>query len=336
MRLANPEFLWLLLLIPLGALFYWFTHYRKISLMKKLVDRNLWSKIYNGYSPTRGWIRALLWFTALFFLIAAVIDPQIGTKTRKLKRKGVDIVVALDVSRSMLATDIPPSRLKKAKYLIQEMIEMLQGDRIGLIAFAGIAHPQCPLTIDYAAASLFLRQSDIGLMPVQGTAIGDAIRIAEKMFKTEEKKYKVLIIFSDGEDLETNPVEAAKEAAEKGIVIYTVGVGTPQGGPIPLKKNGQIAFKKDKSGKIVVTRLSDATLREIADIGNGIYINVDSGRAGLERIYKAISEMQKKDLGERVFSDYEDRFQGFALMALLFLIIFELIAPASPEGREDV
>jgi Ca-activated chloride channel family protein len=156
------------------------------------------------------------------------------------------------------------------------------------------------------------------------------------MFKTEEKKYKVLIIFSDGEDLETNPVEAAKEAAEKGIVIYTVGVGTPQGGPIPLKKNGQIAFKKDKSGKIVVTRLSDATLREIADIGNGIYINVDSGRAGLERIYKAISEMQKKDLGERVFSDYEDRFQGFALMALLFLIIFELIAPASPEGREDV
>jgi len=206
---------------------------------------------------------------------------------------------------------------------------MLEGDRVGLIAFAGISHPQCPLTIDYAAANLFLRQIDTGLIPVQGTAIGDAIRLAKKMFKSEEKKYKVLIIFSDGEDMESEPLAAAKEAAREGVVIHSVGIGTTQGAPIPT---GTKSFKKDKSGTVVISKLFDATLREIAIAGNGKFINVDSGTAGLESIYEAVKGMQKKDLGSREFSDYEDRFQGFALFALILFIFSDFIPERSKKS----
>jgi len=334
-RLANPEFLWALLALPAIAVLIWWTHYQKIKTMKRIVDSGLWSKMLPEYSAVRGMIRSALWLLAFLFLIFAIVDPQIGTRTQKVQRKGVDIIVALDVSRSMLAQDIPPSRMQKAKYQIRQMIEMFQGDRVGLIAFAGLAHPQCPLTVDYAAAVLFLRQMDAQLIPVQGTAIGDAIRLAGKMFKSEEKKYKVLILFSDGEDLETEPLDAARDLAEKGVIIHAVGVGTTQGGPIPYKSGVQTRFKKDKSGAVVITKLADDTLREIAQIGDGLYINVDSGTSGLEKIYKEINSMQKKDLGEREFSEYEDRFQGFALMALLLLVLWELISRSGRKQRRE-
>ena len=330
MRLANPEFLWFLLLVPVLIIFIWWTHKLKLKAMRQMVGNELWPVMFAGYKSKRGVFKNILWIAGLLFLIFALVDPQIGTKTEEVKRKGVDIVVALDVSLSMKANDIPPSRLAKAKYQVQKLIEMLEGDRIGLISFAGMAHPQCPLTIDYAAATLFLRQMDPDLLPVQGTAIGDAIKLANKMFNSEEKKFKVLIVFSDGEDLESDPLKAAKEAAAEGTVIHTIGVGTLQGAPIPL---GTKSFKKDKSGKVVITKLSDNTLRELAIIGNGKYVSVDSGTAGLESIYDAVRKMQEKDLGAREFSDYEDRFQGFALFALFLFIGAELIPEKATNGK---
>lgn len=326
MRLANPQYLWLLILLPVLALFLWWAHRRKLKAMRELIGESLWGSIFPGYNSFRNAIKNFLWLTGILFLIVAIVDPQIGTRTEKIKRKGVDVIVALDVSLSMQAEDIPPSRLEKAKYQIQKLISMMEGDRVGLIAFSGMAHPQCPLTLDYAAANLFLRQMDTDIIPVQGTAIGDAIRTAQKMFKSDEKKYKVLIIFSDGEDLESDPLSAARDAAKSGVIIHAVGVGTPSGGPIPIGKN---SFKKDKQGKIVITRLSDMTLRGIAGVGDGLYVNVDSGTAGLEKIYDAVRNMQKKDLGSREFSDYEDRFQGFALIALLLFLVAELIPERS-------
>jgi Ca-activated chloride channel family protein len=320
-KYANPEYAWLFLLVPVVALMIWLTHRRKLRMMQLLVgNTSLHQHLFRGYSSALNRWRYFLLLAALFFLVIAMVNPQIGTRTEQIKRKGVDVIVALDVSASMATRDLVPSRLDKAKYQVQSFIDLLQGDRIGLIAFAGLAHPQCPLTVDYAAAQLFLRQTTMEMMPVQGTAIGDAIRLAMKMFQSEEKKYKVLLIISDGEDLETDPLEAAIEAAEKGIIIHSVGVGTTRGAPVPVK-SGSNTLKKDKSGQIVVSKLIDKTLLEIADKTGGIYVNVQSGISGLEKIYAEISNMQKREFAGREFSEYEDRYQGFLLIAIVFLLI---------------
>ncbi len=296
--------------------------------MKRFGHLEILKKMMPGYQRTRVIWKAILFIAAYVFLVIALANPQIGTRLEEVKREGVDIMVAMDVSLSMKAEDIAPNRLEKAKHEVLQLIDILEGDRIGLVAFAGIAHVQCPLTLDYAAAKLFLRMMDTDLIPQPGTAIGEAIETAIKGFNSRERKYKVLILITDGEDHESDPLEAAEKAAQEGIIIYTIGLGSTQGVPIPVydRYGNQSGFKKDRDGNVVTTTLDVNTLQKIAYTTNGKYYISTAGEAELEDIYDEISQMEKKELTSRQFAQYEDRFQIFIAIALV-IFIFETIIP---------
>jgi len=327
-RLAHPEYLYLYLLIPLFVLFFVWTGHQRKKLLSRLGDPELIGKLTASVSvKKRRWKRSLL-ILSLCFLILALADPQIGTKLQKVKRKGVDIFVALDVSKSMLAEDVAPNRLEKAKHEIARFIDQLQGDRIGLIAFSGISFVQCPLTLDYAAAKLFLKDMDTDMIPVPGTAIAEAIKTADRSFVTKELKHKVLILITDGEDHEGDAVKAAKEAAKDGVVIYTIGIGSPAGAPIPVFDNygNKVGYKKDRNGQVITTKLDVVTLQKIAFETNGKFHISSTGESELDKIYAEISKMEKKELSSRQFSQFEDRFQIFLLISLILFLAELLIS----------
>jgi Ca-activated chloride channel family protein len=261
-------------------------------------------------------------FFAFTSLVIAIANPQIGTKYEKVKRSGVDVMIALDVSKSMLAEDIKPSRLDRSKQFISRFIERLQNDRIGLIVFAGKAYLQMPITIDYSAAKLFLRNINTEMVPTQGTAIAEAIQLAINAFDAKDKKHKVLVIITDGENHEGNVLEMAEEATQQGIVIYTVGVGSPKGAPIPIYRNGiQADFKRDKEGNIILSKLNETALQQLAVKGDGKYFRLSAGSQEIESIISEISGMEKKDFEESIFTDYEDQFQYFILLSIVLLVI---------------
>jgi Ca-activated chloride channel family protein len=295
----------------------------KENLLKRFGHLDMIKKMMPGFSRGRVIWKAALFILAYTLLIVALADPQIGQTVEEVKREGVDIIVALDVSLSMMAEDISPNRLEKAKYEVSKLIDILEGDRIGLVAFAGMAHVQCPLTLDYSAAKLFLRMMDVDLIPQPGTAIGDAIRESMKAFNQKERKHKVLILITDGEDHESKPIEAAEEAAAEGIKIFTIGLGSPQGVPIPMydRYGNPAGFKKDRQGNVVTTKLDVTTLQTIAFNTGGEYYISTAGETELRKIYEKINEMEKKELTSKQFSQYEDRFQIFIILALLVLII---------------
>jgi Ca-activated chloride channel family protein len=250
-------------------------------------------------------------------------NPQFGSKLEEVKRKGVDIIVALDVSNSMLCEDIRPSRLERAKQALSRLLDKLQNDRIGIIVFAGEAYVQLPITTDYGAAKLFLPGIEPDMIPTQGTAIGSAIDMAVKSFTGNDKRNKALIIITDGENHEDNAVEAVKNAAENGIITYTIGMGSPDGGPIPVYHNGvQVDFKKDQSGTTVITKLDEAMLREIAANGKGEFVRATNSDDGLSLILDKVNKIDKKEFGSKVYTEYEDKFQYF-LAAGLIILIFE-------------
>jgi Ca-activated chloride channel family protein len=263
----------------------------KENLLRRFGHLDMIKKMMPGFSRARVIWKAALFILAYIFLIIAMADPQIGQTVEEVKREGVDIIVALDVSMSMMAEDISPNRLEKAKYEVSKLIDILEGDRIGLVAFAGMAHVQCPLTLDYSAAKLFLRLMDVNLIPQPGTAIGDAIREATKAFNQKERKHKVLILITDGEDHESKPIEAADEAAAEGIKIFTIGLGSPQGVPIPLydKYGNPAGFKKDRDGNVVTTKLDVTTLQTIAFNTGGEYYISTAGETELKKIYEKIN-----------------------------------------------
>ena len=260
---------------------------------------------------------------AFAFLILSLARPQIGTKLTMTKRRGVDVMIAIDTSLSMLTQDIKPDRLEKAKLEIASLIDKLKGDRVGIMTFAGDSFVQCPLTLDYDAAKMFLSIIKVGMMPKPGTAIGDAIRTATGSFIKKERRYKVLILLTDGEDHETKPVEAAREARKQGVIIYTIGIGTKNGEPIPIvdKKGNIIGHKKDKDGNVVMSRLDQLTLQKIALVTDGKYYHATPGEFELDKIYDAINKMEKKELSNRLFTQYEDRFQYFLGIVLILLSI---------------
>ncbi len=285
-------------------------------------------KMMPGFQKSRVIWKSVLFILGYIFLILAMADPQIGTRLEEVKRKGVDIMIALDVSLSMHAEDVAPNRLEKAKHEVSGLIDILQGDRVGLIAFAGMAHVQCPLTLDYAAAKIFLRDMDTDLIPQPGTALDDAIAKAIRSFDTKDRKHKVLILITDGEGHEGKPLERAKEAAKEGIVIYTIGIGSPEGVPIPVyDRNGRPAgYKKDREGNVVTTKLDVETLQKIAFETNGKYYISSGGESELKKIYAEINKMDKKELKAKRFTQYEDRYQYFVLLALLFFL-WETVLP---------
>jgi len=331
LKFENPEFLHLLWGVPVILFFFIWVIKHKNKLIARFGKLESLQKMMKQYSVRKRNLKILLILLSYIFFVIAIANPQIGTKLEDVKREGIDIVVALDVSRSMLAEDIKPNRLQKAKHELSQLVDLLQGDRIGLVAFAGIPHVQCPLTLDYSAAKLFLNILDVNLIPQPGTAVGAAIETAVKVFKSEERKHKVLILITDGESHESDPVEAAKEAEQQGVIIYTIGIGSPQGVPIPVydSRGRQAGFKKDRSGSVVTTKLDVVTLQKIAYQTGGKFFQASTGEAELDEIYKEISELEKKELTSRQFSQYEDRFQIFLAIGLILLLIEILI----PEKR---
>src|SRR5579862_2069427 len=321
-KFAHPEYLLALAALPLLAIaYFWAARSRKRALARLGSIAMLDRLIPVSAGKKRG-IKFILVFLAVSFLVLGVANPEIGTKLENVQRQGVDIFIALDVSLSMKCEDIKPSRLENAKREISEMLDKLQEDRIGLIVFGGDSYLQLPLTTDYDAARLMLSSIDVDVVPVPGTAIGSAIRLAKESFVAGEKRHKVIIVITDGENHEDDAVAAAKEAAADGDVVHTIGMGSPQGGPIPLYQNGQqIGFKKDSDSSIVVTKLDESALQEIAAAGGGKFLRGNNEQSQLDVLVKDIQSMEKKEFGEKVVTEFEDRFQYFLVPALVLMIL---------------
>jgi len=325
-RFAYPYMLYALALIPVFWVLHFLLMQRKRRIMSRIGDPEVVSRLMGGVSDARKRIKFLFFSLAWASLVVGAADPQVGSRMENVKRKGIDMVIALDVSNSMLAEDIKPNRLERSRQAISRLIGKLEGDRLGMVVFAGKAYMQMPITTDYAAARLMLSTVNTDLIPVQGTAIGDAIELASESFDDNDHQ-KAIIVITDGENHQGDAVEAAKKAAEKGIIVYTIGMGLPDGGPIPVFQGGrQTGFKKDKQGNTIVTRLNDEMLSEIAAAGNGIYVRANNSRAGLDRVFKEINALEKSEIESRVFSDYEHRFQYFLALAVLFLLTELLIS----------
>ncbi len=322
-QLAHPTYLYLLALIPVVVLLFWWAARKRKHMLNQLGDSKLIARLTNSLDSGRRRTKQMLLVLAIAFLVVGLADPQMGTRLEEVKRQGVDIFIALDVSKSMLAEDVPPNRLERAKHEVLQFMNQLQGDRIGLIPFAGIAFVHCPLTLDYEAAKIFLKEISPDLLPLPGTAISEAIETANRSFVAREKKHKVLIIITDGEDHEADPVAAAKKARENGVVIYTIGIGSTKGAPIPEydARGNRIGYKRDKNGQIVTTRLNPTVLQEIAEAGGGKFYIATGHQNELQKIYADIARMEKKELGMREYTQFEDRFQPFLLIAFILLLI---------------
>ena len=323
MHWGMPVYLNLLLLVPILIIFFIFAGISKRKKIKNFGDIALIEKLSVSKSAAKDRMRKVLIVIAVSFLILALARPQIGARLTMAKRYGVDMLVAIDTSSSMLARDIKPDRIEKAKLEISSLIDKLKGDRVGIMTFAGDSFVQCPLTLDYGAAKMFLSVIEPNMMPRPGTAIGNAVKTAIKAFTKKERKHKVLILLTDGEDHDTDPIGAAREAKKEGIVIYTIGIGTEKGEPIPIvDETGRISgYKKDAKGKVVMTRLDEETLRKMALITDGGYYRATSAGFELDKIYDEISRMEKKELSDRLFTQYEDRFQYFLGIAFILLCV---------------
>lgn len=321
-KFAHPGYLYLLAILPLLlGLFYWASRIRRKNL-ENFGNTALLGRLMPFASRNKMSLKFLIAFAGFAFIILGLANPQIGTKMEDVKREGVDIVIALDVSNSMKAEDIKPNRLESAKQEISHMIDKFQNDRLGLIVFAGESYLQLPLTTDYSAARLILSTVDVDVVPIPGTAVGSALKLAMKSFAAAEKKHKVVIIISDGENHEDDAISAAKEASEEGAVVHTIGMGSPEGVPIPVYQNGvQTGFRKDQEGNTVVTRLDEQALRQIAEAGSGLYIRATNQQDELGAIFKEVQSMEKKEFGAKMFTEYEDRFQYFLGVALFLLLL---------------
>jgi len=321
-RFSHSEYLYILILIPVFIGFYWLLQINRKKLINQFGDYELIKTLMPSASFLKGWYKIIIFSFAAFFVILGLAGPQFGSKLTEVKRKGIEIIIALDVSNSMLAQDIEPNRLERAKQAISRLVDKLTDDRLGLIVFAGDAYVQLPITNDYISAKMFLTSITPGIVPKQGTAIGSAISLAASSFSPQTEASKVIIIISDGENHEDNPEEAAQRAAEQGIIINTIGIGSPQGAPIPANlRDGQPSFWKDKDGNVVVTKLDEETLSKVAVIGNGKYIRATNMQLGLMPLFDEINKMQKAELKEKIYSEYDDQFQYFFGAAFILLLI---------------
>ena len=321
-RLENIEYLYALGVIPLLVLIYVLNRAWRKNALKKFGEMDILTFMMPDVSNVKPIQKFLLFLCAIFFLIVGLINPQMGSKLEEVKREGSDIIICLDVSNSMKAEDFKPNRLEKAKQAIEKLIDKLNNDRLGIIVFAGEAYVQLPITTDYAAAKLFLENIDCDAVQAQGTVISSAIETAEQSFGTEEGKNKAIIVISDGESHDDDAIAAAHAAAEKGTVIHTIGIGSPEGSPIPIYKNKvQTGFRKDREGNTVVTKLNEGALEEIAAAGNGVYIRASQGEIGLLSLQERIGKMEKKTFDSKMYTDYEDWFWLFISIALFLLIL---------------
>lgn len=316
-------YFYLLAIIPVMALAFFFLQVWKTRTQKQFAEAKLLRKLAPNKSRFKSSLKLMFLLLGLSFLIVGLVNPKIGTKLETVKREGVDIVFAVDVSKSMLAEDIAPNRLEKAKRLVSEIINQLASDRIGIIAYAGQAYPQLPITTDYGAAKMFLQSMNTDMLSSQGTAIDAAIDLASTYYNDEEQTNRVLFVVSDGEDhSERSTIGAVEKATESGIQIFTVGVGKSKGAPIPIKRNGVVeSLKKDNQGEVVITKLNETVLLEIAEEGNGAYIDGTNTEKAVEFIKDQLDQMDKKEFEAKQFAEYKDQFQWFLAIGLFFLFL---------------
>jgi len=335
-RFAHPDFLYLLFLLPAAILLFVINEIRKKKALKRLGDINLVSGLVPELSGIRPVIKFGLQLIALLAGVIMLARPQFGSKIEDVKKQGVEVIIALDVSNSMLAEDIQPDRLTRAKQAISRLVDDLDNDKIGLIVFAGDAYIQIPITTDYISAKMFLSAINPNMVPKQGTAIGAAINLAEKSFSPGEGKSKAIIIITDGENHEDDPVKDAEDAAKAGIVIHTVGIGSTDGVPIPFTINGKKDYLKDVDGNTVVTKLDEEILKKIALSTNGNYVRANNSNIGLDEIFAQIKKMKKQDLESKMFTEYNDQFQIFAAIALFLLIADFIIMDRKNRRLADI
>lgn len=336
MRFAEPIHFALLLGVLCVAIFLFWAISRKKKILARFGDLPLILRTAPYISFARQRTKAVLLILGLTFVVVALARLQFGTHLEMLRREGIDIIVALDVSNSMLAQDMKPNRLEKAKQELRSIIDRLKGDRIGLIAFAGEAFVQCPLTLDLGTARMLLQVMDNQSVSIQGTSLSAAIQVAQKSFESQEKKHKVLVVLTDGEDFGGSVDQAAEEARNDGIKIYTVGIGNPAGEPIPVldRQGNQVGFKKDENGEVIMTKLDEATLRKLSLATGGKFYNASAGEMELDKIFDDIAGMEKKELEGTLVTKYDDRYQWPLLFALVLLVI-EFFVPErkKPQGN---
>ena len=318
-RFANPDYLYLLLLVPVIIMLFIANVIRRRKALKRLGDLNLVGKLIPEMSGTRPVVKIILQVTAFVGAIIMLARPQFGSRMEDVKKQGVEVIIALDVSNSMLAEDIQPDRLTRAKQAITRLIDNLDNDRIGLIVFAGDAYTQIPVTTDYISAKMFLATIGPEMVPKQGTSIGAAISLGVRSFSPGEGKSKAMIIITDGENHEDDPLAAAQEAAKAGIVIHTIGIGSTEGVPIPVagyKKD----YLRDVEGNTVISKLDEEILKKIAVAASGSYVRASNSNLGLDEVFGQIKKMKKEEMESKMFTEYDDQFRIFAALALIVLL----------------
>lgn len=332
LRFQHSEYLYgLLLLIVIILAFISVLAWKRRSV-KKIGDKDLVRSLFMGYSIRFRNLKFWLLFFAFAFMVIGAANLQLGSKMEKITRKGVDVIIALDMSNSMRAEDVQPSRLARAKQLVNMLLDKMTNDRVGLVVFAGNAYLQMPLTVDYSAARMYLQSATPGMLPTQGTAIDRAIELSQQSFNQKERKHKAIILISDGEGWDNDAIAAAKKAHDNGIVVNTVSVGTEQGAPIKMPDG---SYLKDDKGNVVITKMDDKLLKGIAAEGNGLYEHLDNTDAAADNLIQKLDSMQKKEFGENMFSDYLSYFQYFLGIGLLLLLL-EFFIPETKKKKSEI
>lgn len=321
-RLEEPRYFYLLAIIPAMIVIFLLVFWWKKRTQRKFSDAALLKKLAPNSSPFKANLKLVMLLISIAFLIISLVNPKMGSKLETVKREGVDVVFALDVSKSMLAEDIAPNRLEKAKQIISKIIDNLGSDRVGVIVYAGNSYPLLPITTDHAAANMFLQNANPDMVSSQGTAINEALELAKTYYNNDEQTNRFLIIISDGEDHQEETKQIAQNLANEGVKIYTIGVGTEKGGPIPMRLNGaMIGYKKDDKGETVITKRNLDILENIADVGNGKYLDGNITENPVNEITDIITNAQKSEFETKQFSDYKDQFQWFLAIAIFFLFL---------------
>ncbi len=322
-RFEEPSYLYFLLLLPLLLVFYLYSNYHRRKAIRKFGDPELLKQLMPAASKYRPDVKFSLVLVAIGLFAVLLARPQFGSKLETVKRQGVEVIIALDISNSMLAEDVQPSRLQKAKRLVAQLVDKMQNDKVGMIVFAGDAFTQLPITSDYISAKMFLETIDPSLISKQGTAIGAAINLATRSFTPQEGVGRTIIVITDGENHEGGVIEAARAAVEKGIQVNVLGVGMPEGAPIPIM--GTNDYRRDRDGNVVVTCLNEQMCQEIAKTGNGIYVRVDNTNNAQKAIDKEINKMAKADVETQVYTEFNEQFQAVAWIIFLLLLAELLI-----------
>lgn len=321
-KIEEPIYFYALAIIPVMIVIFLLVLWWKKRTQKKFASSDLLEKLAPNKSTFKSTLKLIMLVLVISFLVISLTNPKMGSKLQTVKREGVDIVFALDVSKSMLAEDIAPNRLEKAKQIIARIIDNLGSDRVGVIIYAGNAYPLLPITTDHAAANMFLQNANPDMVSSQGTAINEALELAKSYYNNDEQTNRFLVIISDGEDHQEETKQMAQNLSNDGVKVYTVGVGTDNGGPIPMRESGtMIGYKKDRTGETVITKRNTSVLQEIADIANGRYIDGNFTETPVDEISEILTNAQKSEFETKQFADYKDQFQWFLGLGILFLIL---------------